>query len=423
MKQVQQRAGERSCLGNSGGRFPVPVSLLRATWQPRWRSLSGVSLLLWLTVTGLTGTADSIAWDVRLSLADAAAGGYQRIMDWSVGKDLKNDPQLRSQWLERWRLFVPQHPETHEAAQAEFHLLNDIVERSAWEELAPAAQAWFGRYPNSATLHSRLLATLGRTLLNTNVPLATRRANFDLYSNHLRGHGQQIFASRNYLLGLDQPAAEALLERAIALAPASRDAARAGWFLAFLRGEIDFVRPPLPRAIVPAAEVPATWPDWPAVSIAPASDGLMVVTPTSIAPRPSDTSENLVAAQRPLARLAPGTVTNLTDGNSDSAWVPTQVPAVIVVPLARRATVRQVIVTTVGQCYYVVSLLDAHGKRLAQAEHDRWGADDLRFVALSVTGRAAVATAVRFADRHERWSTWQPVTESGSNVAVPHWAV
>ncbi|NLF22927.1 MAG: hypothetical protein GX590_07170, partial [Lentisphaerae bacterium] len=188
----------------------------------------------------------------------------------------------------------------------------------------------------------------------------------------------------------DRAAAERLLEQAITLAPASRDAARAGWFLAFLRGEIDFARPPLPRGEPPPEETPAVWPEGATpVHHEGHEDREGRATASRLAEREStvnveramlndegttvpawDADEDLAAGQAARAVLAPEQVGRATDDDPESAWMPPQTPAVLVVPLRRAAPVRRVVVRTTDACYFVVTLHDAAGRALARAERD-----------------------------------------------------
>ena len=167
-----------------------------------------------------------------------------------------------------------------------------------------------------------------------------------------------LFECGKALWDSDPATAHKALGDAVQLCPGTPGAVRARWFLERLNGTESLVRGPLPRppsALRVHRPVRAKLPDAP-----PPGPEPIVETDGAFQLRRRDNATVALAPQRNDAAAA--------DGNPESAWTPSALPAVLVLPLQAVSTVHTIRVHTTGNVHFTARLLDRAGRTLRRYE-------------------------------------------------------
>lgn len=195
------------------------------------------------------------------------------------------------------------------------------------------------------------------------VALARRLGAKDRLAHYLTGLGK---------VGWDVSRKEALdaLREAAAEYPALAEAAEAGWLLSLLEGKNGVAQGPLPRG--PRAEDRTAEPPKLTLPPAPLVGSATRTILSGVTLSAQDVRSDLLMRRLPRASTGQETASLAVDGDTATAWQPTELPASLIVPLGQRSSLARLRVSADGPLYYQASLLDCQGLTLSRVERD-WG--------------------------------------------------
>lgn len=196
--------------------------------------------------------------------------------------------------------------------------------------------------------------------------VARRLGATDRLPHYLNGFGKLAW-------DLAPDEARAALRETASHYPMVSEAAEAGWLLALLEGKLRVTpgpEPRLPRPDVRAEEPPAL-----ALPPAPAKSQATVSRAGGITLATQESKEDLLRHRLPRASTGQETAALTVDGDANTAWQPTQLPATLIVPLRQQASLAALRVGAAAPVYFQASVLDCEGQTLSRVERD-WGFED-----------------------------------------------